>query len=547
LSRARGNNTVPNEDDGISDTTMHFRVGPMIGLFSKWTEFLQRIRLLPWWLSYNIGSAEEAVLKNKIVRLGSTMGLQDKWLQRVLRHAVSEFSKKGLGADYYGYHNIDHELEAAYFTLLAANGYNMKEQARGGGNKFSEEDIKYLFVAALFHDYDPLKRFDKPHEDAVELFVRNDEKIRKFIDEIGIDLDKVIALIHRTAYPYKGEIASHAETNMDGLFTHAGISEYDIETRQHYKNLGWFLSVSERIAGYALGDHERSMELARMNAHALGWHPSRINEESVRYFSILKEERKMFGTVMYGVPEDCKKNYFENVAAFNMAWSKEIITRNLIRQNRINLMPVIEKVSENNGIDHITSVKESVIKLYKELLPPVGIKNVEEFKKSLDRQDTILITLRINKDNHNHAGEIMGYVKGGPLEYYRLRSGTHDENIGKYNTAYMEWISIKPGFWGENGGHILRIEFLREARRRGYLYVSSYVHRNVVQKRIENGEKIDIVQKYDPDKLDYYRCDLRDISIHHELQKVTIPSPASAGVIESINIENIDKSYPIID
>jgi hypothetical protein len=547
LSRARGNNTVPNEDDGVSDTTMHFRVGPMIGLFSKWTEFLQRIRLLPWWLSYNIGSAEEAVLKNKIVRLGSTMGLQDKWLQRVLRHAVSEFSKKGLGADYYGYHNIDHELEAAYFTLLAANGYNMKEQARGGGNKFSEEDIKYLFVAALFHDYDPLKRFDKPHEDAVELFVRNDEKIRKFIDEIGIDLDKVIALIHRTAYPYKGEIASHAETNMDGLFTHAGISEYDIETRQHYKNLGWFLSVSERIAGYALGDHERSMELARMNAHALGWHPSRINEESVRYFSILKEERKMFGTVMYGVPEDCKKNYFENVAAFNMAWSKEIITRNLIRQNRINLMPVIEKVSENNGIDHITSVKESVIKLYKELLPPVGIKNVEEFKKSLDRQDTILITLRINKDNHNHTGEIMGYVKGGPLEYYRLRSGTHDENIGKYNTAYMEWISIKPGFWGENGGHILRIEFLREARRRGYLYVSSYVHRNVVQKRIENGEKIDIVQKYDPDKLDYYRCDLRDISIHHELQKVTIPSPASAGVIESINIENIDKSYPIID
>jgi hypothetical protein len=547
LSRARGNNTVPNEDDGVSDTTMHFRVGPMIGLFSKWTEFLQRIRLLPWWLSYNIGSAEEAVLKNKIVRLGSTMGLQDKWLQRVLRHAVSEFSKKGLGADYYGYHNIDHELEAAYFTLLAVNGYNMKEQARGGGNKFSEEDIKYLFVAALFHDYDPLKRFDKPHEDAVELFVRNDEKIRKFIDEIGIDIDKVIALIHRTAYPYKGEIASHAETNMDGLFTHAGISEYDIETRQHYKNLGWFLSVSERIAGYALGDHERSMELARMNAHALGWHPSRINEESVRYFSILKEERKMFGTVMYGVPEDCKKNYFENVAAFNMAWSKEIITRNLIRQNRINLMPVIEKVSENNGIDHITSVKESVIKLYKELLPPVGIKNVEEFKKSLDRQDTILITLRINKDNHNHTGEIMGYVKGGPLEYYRLRSGTHDENIGKYNTAYMEWISIKPGFWGENGGHILRIEFLREARRRGYLYVSSYVHRNVVQKRIENGEKIDIVQKYDPDKLDYYRCDLRDISIHHELQKVTIPSPASAGVIESINVENIDKSYPIID
>ena len=56
----------------------------------------------------------------------------------------------------------------------------------------------------------------------------------------------------------------------------------------------------------------------------------------------------------------------------------------------------------------------------------------------------------------------MGYVKGGPLENYRLRSSTHDENIGRYNTAHMEWISIKPGFWGENGGHILRLEFLRK-------------------------------------------------------------------------------------
>ena len=68
--------------------------------------------------TYNIGLAHEAVLKDKIVNLGATMGLQDKWLQRIIRHAVSEFSKKGLGSDYYGYHNIDHELEAAYFVLL---------------------------------------------------------------------------------------------------------------------------------------------------------------------------------------------------------------------------------------------------------------------------------------------------------------------------------------------------------------------------------------------------------------------------------------------
>ena len=72
---------------------------------------------------------------------------------------------------------------------------------------------------------------------------------------------------------------------MQELFTHAGIPESDTLKREHYERLGWFLSVSERIAGYALGNFERAMELVWRNAHALGWHPSLINEESVKYFT----------------------------------------------------------------------------------------------------------------------------------------------------------------------------------------------------------------------------------------------------------------------
>jgi hypothetical protein len=72
----------------------------------------------------------------------------------------------------------------------------------------------------------------------------------------------------------------------------------------------------------------------------------------------------------------------------------------------------------------------------------------------------------------------------------------------------MEWINIKPGFWGETGGHVLRIEFLKEAKRRGYSYITSYVHRNVIMQRVNKGENIEIVQKYDPDKLDYYRVNV---------------------------------------
>jgi hypothetical protein len=514
-------------------------INPLVEPLPARYEIYKRLKLFPWWLRYNLGIAKEAVLKDKIIRLGAMMGLQDRWIHKITRHAVAEFSKKGLGTDYYGYHNIDHELESAYFTLLSANGQDDKVEE----NKFSQDDIKYLFVAALFHDYDPLKQFDKPHEDSVEWILRNDDKIKDLIKAVGINIDIVIAIIHRTAYPFRGKIAQHAEKRMEELFNYAGISEDDIDTREHYKDLGWFLSVSERIAGYALGGLERSMELARTNAHALGWHPSRINEESVKYFSILKEEKEMFERVLYAVPDGYKKNFFDNVAAFKEAWVKEIDIRNSIRRNKISLITVTEKVKVKDGLDPHT--KESVLDIYRESHMPVGISSEKQFRKSLDNSDTILLSLRV-KDNHDEiSGEIVGYVKGGPLENYQIRHGTHDTNLGKKNTAYMEWISIKPGFWGETGGHVLRMEFLTEAKRRGYSYVTSYVHRNVVMQRINKGENIELVRKYDPDKLDYYRVNLSTMT-SPIAEEVAYNKSETVQSIDMTNIE-MDKNYPIID
>ena len=508
-------------------------------------EFYKRLKLFPWWLQYNIGISKEAILKDKIIQLGTMMGLQDRWIHRIIRHAVSEFSKKGLGSDYYGYHNIDHELEAAYFTLLAANGQNKEEEKANNNNKFSVDDIKYLFVASLFHDYDPLKQFDKPHEDAVEWFLRNDDKIKGFIKAVGINIDIVLAIIHRTAYPFRGKIAEHAEKRMEELFTYAGIADHDTKTRKHYQDLGWFLSVSERIAGYALGGFERSMELARTNAHALGWHPSRINEESVKYFSILKEEKEMFERVLCAVPDEYKKNFYDNVAAFKEAWANEIEIRNSIRRGKISLISIVEKTIEHEEVVLEPTVRESVLNIHRELHIPVGIKGEKRFRKSLNRSDTILITLRVVKDDNDKFGEIVGYAKGGPLENYNLRRGTHDENWGKKNTAYMEWISIKPGYWGETGGHVLRIEFLKEAKRRGYSYITSYVHRNVIMQRVNKGENIEIVQKYDPDKLDYYRVNVSTM-ISSLAEAVAHNKSKTVKSIDMANME-MDKTYPIID
>ena len=576
VDRAMSQNNVHNVTHLLKQTRDHqtpSTINPLTEPLPTWYEFYKRLKLFPWWLKYNIGISKEAILKDKIIQLGTMMGLQDRWIHRIIRHAVSEFSKKGLGSDYYGYHNIDHELEATYFVLLAAygqndnNNNNNKEGAKVvmgtqyKDDEFSQEDIRYLFVAALFHDYDPLKQFDKPHEDAVEWFIRNDEKINKFIDDVGINIDIVIAIIHRTAYPYKGKIAEHAEKRIEELFTQAGIAENDTKTRQHYKHLGWFLSVSERIAGYALGDFEHSMVLARTNAHALGWHPSRIYEESVKYFSVLKEERRMFEYVLQSIPSEYRKRFFDNIASFKYIWTKEVDIRDSIRRNKITLVPIVEEIGESeknsSGVNNINNINtlphnliETVVKIFKELHVPVDINNETRFRKSLKWSDTILVTLRV-KEADKSGDEIVGYAKGAALENYQLRHGTHDENFGKRNTAYMEWIGIKAGFWGENGGHILRIEFLKEAKRRGYSYVSSYVHRDVIQHRINRGENIQTIQKYDPDKLDYYRYDLSS-QIYMTTTTTTEPSFSPQVVAESINLRNreeteIDKEYPIID
>jgi hypothetical protein len=550
LSENKINNNNNNSNYGNDYTTasrndLPSLVNPLAEPLPVYYEFYKRLKLFPWWLQYNIGISKEAILKDKIIQLGTMMGLQDRWIHRIIRHAVSEFSKKGLGSDYYGYHNIDHELEAAYFTLLAANGQN-KEEEKANNNKFSVDDIKYLFVASLFHDYDPLKQFDKPHEDAVEWFLRNDDKIKGFIKAVGINIDIVVAIIHRTAYPFRGKIAEHAEKRMEELFTYAGIADHDTKTRKHYQDLGWFLSVSERIAGYALGGFERSMELARTNAHALGWHPSRINEESVKYFSILKEEKEMFERVLCAVPDEYKKNFYDNVAAFKEAWANEIEIRNSIRRGKISLISIVEKTIEHEEVVLEPTVRESVLNIHRELHIPVGIKGEKRFRKSLNRSDTILITLRVVKDDNDKFGEIVGYAKGGPLENYNLRRGTHDENWGKKNTAYMEWISIKPGYWGETGGHVLRIEFLKEAKRRGYSYITSYVHRNVIMQRVNKGENIEIVQKYDPDKLDYYRVNVSMMISSPLAEAVAHNKSKTVKSIDMANME-MDKTYPIID
>ncbi len=485
-----------------------------------WYEHYKRIRLFPWWTRYNIGLTKEASHKDEIMELATNMDFDIKVTSRILRHAVSEFSKYGLGSDYPGYHTINHNLEVAYVSLLSAGNQKLE-------NKMSKKDIKNLFVAALFHDFDPRKEFEKPNEDNIELFIRTDQKLAKLIDSFGIDLNIVIALIHRTTYPFLGAQKEHALKRMQELFSLAGIDEVDTSTRQHYEKLGLFLSICDRIAGYCLGDFKYAKELARRNARGIGWHSQVINEKSVEYFTALKlkDDKDTFERVIQSLPAAYRKNFFDNVQGFREAWEKELEIKSSLRKNELNLVTVVENIMNDRNIMN-EDMFDTIMKIRQEYCSATNF-NDKDFRKSLYDPSTILITLRINSKD----GVIVGYVKGGPLEKHKpkrgrydeslgklnsihmesLRRGTYDENIGKLNSVFMEWIAIQTGYLGEKGGHMLRSEFLKEAIRRRYTYVTSYYQRELIIHRKNKGEPIEIVQQYDAAMIDYYRMDLSQL------------------------------------
>jgi len=85
-------------------------------------------------------------MRNEIINLMIQKGIEDDCYIEMLDYTIDLFESQGLGTDYYGYHNINHELEVTYFSLLSSIQNKVQ---------FTDEDIKYLYVAALFNEFDP--------------------------------------------------------------------------------------------------------------------------------------------------------------------------------------------------------------------------------------------------------------------------------------------------------------------------------------------------------------------------------------------------------
>ena len=429
-------------------------------------------------------------MRNEILSQMAQNGLEDDCYVEMLDYTIDLFESQGLGTEYYGYHNINHELEVTYVSLLAINQEKIQ---------LTEKDKKYLYVAALFHDFDPEKSVDKPHEKRVIKFISMDKKLQKLLISAKIDLEIIKVLILRTTYPWSGKIKEVAEKEVKQCFERSEIARSNLELQQHIMEMGEYLSIVDRISGYALGDFTKSMEMAKMNAHALAWRPSVIIRSAVAYFEeILNKETSMSKAILKALPKEMRKNFFDTVLSFMRIRQQEVSIQADYAYDNLKLVPTIENQRKQGDQEFI----QTLFDIFLELPKPLQF-GKENFKESIEDPETIINTLRLNDCN----GEIVGFSKGGPLEKYQLREEIRDENFGLKNTIFLEPLALKMGYWGLRGGSEMRHMFILQAHSMKYKYLTSFALRDVIKARIDK-EQAEFVTLFDPERWDYYRVKL---------------------------------------
>jgi len=429
-------------------------------------------------------------MRAQILKLMAENELTDDCFVEMLDYTIDLFESQGLGSDYYGYHNINHELEVTYVSLLAAK----QEQV-----KLTKNDIKYLYVAALFHDFDPQKSVDKPHEESVLKFILLDKKLQELLKIANIDLEIIKVLILRTTYPWIGELKTNAESQIKECFLSSDLTRNDLQFQQHIMKMGEYLSVVDRVCGYALGDFVKAMEMAKMNAHALAWRPSLIVRSAVAYFEeLLNKETDMVKGVLKVLSNEMRKNFFDTVLSFMKIRQQEITIQADVVYENLKLVPTMDSMTTRQDPKYIKELYE----IFLELPRPLQFSK-EDFDETIKDPKTIINTLRLNGKD----GEIVGFAKGGALEKYNLREEIRDENYGLSNTIFLEPIAVKMGYWGLKGGSEMRHLFIMQAHSMKYKYMTSFALREVIQGRI-NKERAEFVEQFDPERWDYYRIQI---------------------------------------
>jgi hypothetical protein len=238
------------------------------------------------------------------------------------------------------------------------------------------------------------------------------------------------------------------------------------------------------------------MELAKMNAHALGWRPSLIIKKAVAYFEeLLNNETEMLKAILKVIPKEMRKNFFGTVLSFMKIREEEITIQADYSYENLKLVPTIEGIATRKDPKFIKTLYD----IFLQLPSPLQFEK-ENFEDSVKNPQIIINTLRLNNKN----GEIVGFSKGGPLEKYKLREEIRDENYGLGNTVFLEPLALKMGYWGLKGGSEMRHMFIMQSHSMKYKYLTSFALRDVIKSRIDK-ERAEFVTLFDPERWDYYR------------------------------------------
>lgn len=60
-----------------------------------------------------------------------------------------------------------------------------------------------------------------------------------------------------------GRIKKNAEEQIKECFLNSELTRNNLEFQKHIMDIGWYLTVVDRISGYALGDFSKAMEMAK--------------------------------------------------------------------------------------------------------------------------------------------------------------------------------------------------------------------------------------------------------------------------------------------
>ena len=88
-------------------------------------------------------------------------------------------------------------------------------------------------------------------------------------------------------------------------------------------------------------------------------------------------------------------------------------------------------------------------------------------------------------------GEIIGYIIGVPLEYFKQESWAHfDINMGKKNTLYTYAFVVNTKYRGKGGyGKTLKRIYINWAKKQKYTYVTGHVEQGIAS-RFSKGTEI---------------------------------------------------------